>query len=162
MKETFGKRFQRLRKEKGLTQEEIASRVNITAQSVSKWENDLSAPDISILLELAAILGVTTDYLLGNDSIAETTTFSPEATKDVNKLTLRLIVHSDEADVKLNLPLALIKALVVDGHLKLDVGNGALNNIDFNQILELASQGVLGKLMEVSTSDGTEVSIFVE
>ena len=55
--ETFGQRFQRLRKAKNLTQEDIASKIGITAQSVSKWENDLSAPDINILLELADILG---------------------------------------------------------------------------------------------------------
>ena len=39
MKETFGQRFLRLRKEKGLTQDQIAQRVNISPQAVSKWEN---------------------------------------------------------------------------------------------------------------------------
>lgn len=42
MKETFGQRFVRLRKEKGFTQEDIASKINISAQAVSKWENDIS------------------------------------------------------------------------------------------------------------------------
>ena len=66
--ETFGQRFQRLRKAKNLTQEDIASKIGITAQSVSKWENDLSAPDINILLELADILGVSVEELLGRES----------------------------------------------------------------------------------------------
>ena len=55
MKETFGQRFARLRKRQGLKQEEIASKVNISAQAVSKWENDLSAPDIMILPLLSDI-----------------------------------------------------------------------------------------------------------
>ena len=48
MKESFGQRFQRLRKNAGLTQEEVATKLNITPQAVSKWENDASAPDISL------------------------------------------------------------------------------------------------------------------
>ncbi len=40
MNETFGQRFSRLRKNKGFTQEDVATRINITAQAVSKWENE--------------------------------------------------------------------------------------------------------------------------
>ena len=64
-KETMGKRISDLRKRKGMTQEQLAQQVGVTAQAVSKWENDLSCPDISILAQLAEALGVTTDELLG-------------------------------------------------------------------------------------------------
>ena len=64
-KETMGKRISELRKNKGMTQEQLAQQVGVTAQAVSKWENDLSCPDISILTQLAEALGVTTDELLG-------------------------------------------------------------------------------------------------
>ena len=64
-KETMGKRISELRKNKGMTQEQLAQRVGVTAQAVSKWENDLSCPDISILPQLAEALGVTTDERLG-------------------------------------------------------------------------------------------------
>jgi len=64
MKETFGQRFARLRKEKGLTQDDIAGHIGISAQAVSKWENDISSPDISAFADLADLLGVTTDVLL--------------------------------------------------------------------------------------------------
>ena len=59
MIETFGKRFTKLRKEKGLTQEDIADRVNISAQAVSKWENDISMPDITVLILLADIFDIS-------------------------------------------------------------------------------------------------------
>ena len=64
-KETMGKRISNLRKGKGMTQELLAQLLGVTPQAVSKWENDLSCPDISILPQLAEALGVTTDELLG-------------------------------------------------------------------------------------------------
>ena len=64
-KVTMGKRIADLRKQKGMTQEQLANQVGVTAQAVSKWENDLSCPDISVLPQLAEVLGVTTDELLG-------------------------------------------------------------------------------------------------
>ena len=64
-KVTMGRRIADLRKQKGMTQEQLANQVGVTAQAVSKWENDLSCPDISVLPQLAEVLGVTTDELLG-------------------------------------------------------------------------------------------------
>ena len=63
--QTLGKRIAMLRKEKGLTQEQLAEKVGVSAQAVSKWENDVSCPDITLLPLLADILGVTVDELLG-------------------------------------------------------------------------------------------------
>ncbi len=63
--QSIGKRIMQLRKEKGLTQEQLAERMGVTAQAVSKWENDVSCPDISILSKLAEVIGTTTDELLG-------------------------------------------------------------------------------------------------
>ena len=59
--QTMGKRIMQLRKEKGYTQEQLAELCGVSAQAVSKWENDVSCPDISILPQLAELLGVTTD-----------------------------------------------------------------------------------------------------
>ena len=49
----LGFTISKLRKEKGMTQEELAEKVNVSAQAVSKWENDISMPDISVLPVLA-------------------------------------------------------------------------------------------------------------
>lgn len=62
---TIGKRIMALRKERGLTQEQLADKVAVSPQAVSKWENDISCPDISIVPQIASVLGVTTDELLG-------------------------------------------------------------------------------------------------
>lgn len=54
------------RKSLGLTQDQLAEKLGVTAQAVSKWENDQSCPDITMLPKLAAIFGTTTDALLGH------------------------------------------------------------------------------------------------
>lgn len=65
MDETLGKRIVSNRKRLGITQDRLAEQLGVTAQAVSKWENDQSCPDIAILPKLAEIFGITTDELLG-------------------------------------------------------------------------------------------------
>ena len=65
MEQTLGKRIMEHRKRLGLTQDALAEKLGITAQAISKWENDLSCPDITMLPRLAAIFGISTDQLLG-------------------------------------------------------------------------------------------------
>ena len=65
MEQTLGKRIVSHRKRLGLTQDQLAEQLGITAQAVSKWENDQSCPDITMLPRLARIFGTTTDALLG-------------------------------------------------------------------------------------------------
>ena len=63
----FGESVRRLRREKGLTQEQLAARLNVSFQTISKWERDESYPDITMLPVLAGFFGVRTDDLLGID-----------------------------------------------------------------------------------------------
>ena len=55
-----------LRKEKGLTQEELAEKIGVSAQTISKWENGVTLPDILLLPIIADIFGITIDELYGN------------------------------------------------------------------------------------------------
>lgn len=64
MEMTLGKRIAALRKEKELKQDDLAGMLDVSPQAVSKWENDQTCPDISLLPKLARILGVTVDELL--------------------------------------------------------------------------------------------------
>ncbi len=65
MELTLGKRIVQNRKRLGLTQDALAEKLGVTAQAVSKWENDQSCPDITMLPKLAEIFGTSTDALLG-------------------------------------------------------------------------------------------------
>ena len=62
---TLGRRIMSLRKAAGLTQEQLAEKLGVSPQAVSKWENDISCPDISALPLIASIFGVSSDELLG-------------------------------------------------------------------------------------------------
>ena len=68
MEQTLGKRIVQHRKRLGMTQDRLAERLGVTAQAVSKWENDQACPDITMLPKLAEIFGITTDELLGISS----------------------------------------------------------------------------------------------
>ncbi len=65
--------IKKLRKAKGLSQEELAIKLNVVRQTVSKWENGLSVPDSSMLIILADELDITVSGLLG-ETVAEPTT----------------------------------------------------------------------------------------
>ncbi len=162
MNETLGKRLQSLRKKANLTQEEIATRLNITPQAVSKWENDISAPDISLIADIADMLGVSTDELLGKKP--QTVLLSKEERKPIDSLILKIKVLSSEGDkVNVNLPLALVKIFIESGMAMPEInGTDVLKNIDFSQVLLLCEQGLLGKIIDVESADGDIVEIWVE
>lgn len=164
-KETLGQKIANLRKEKGLTQEDLAENLNVSSQAVSKWENDISCPDIMLLPKLADIFGVTVDSLLGCEKEKESVQFVPQKErKNVDDLVMRIVVDSSDGDkVRINLPLALIKIGMDTGASMPQInGNEALQSIDFSKIIEMAENGVLGQLVEVESSDGDTVHIFVE
>ena len=71
MNETIGMIIRRLRKEKNFTQEELAEQLGVTAQAVSKWENGTGMPDISQIVPLATVFGVSTDVLFGRAGIRD-------------------------------------------------------------------------------------------
>lgn len=71
MKETIGMRIQQARKQKAFTQSELADKLYVSAQAVSKWENDQASPDITMLSSLSEILGVTIDYLINGKKESE-------------------------------------------------------------------------------------------
>ncbi|MBR2619914.1 MAG: helix-turn-helix transcriptional regulator, partial [Firmicutes bacterium] len=62
-------RIIRLRKQKGWSQEELAEKLDVSRQSVSKWESSASVPDLTRILQMSELFGVTTDYLLKGDAM---------------------------------------------------------------------------------------------
>ena len=165
-KETFGQRLARLRKERGLTQSELADKLGISAQAVSKWENDQASPDLDIIITLSDIFQITTDELLGKEKPAATVLTDKPTKKDIDKMVLKIKVRDaeDGDNVNINLPLALVRVFVnkEDGKIALLNGNKNLEGIDFRQLIELVEQGVIGELITVDQADGTTVRIVVE
>lgn len=163
---TIGKRIAALRREKELKQDELAEMLNVSPQAVSKWENDQTCPDISLLPRLAEILGVTVDELLtGKKEMQPAVTLVPEENrKAIKDMMLRIVVDSADGDkVHVNLPMSLVQmALEMGMEMPQISGNEAIKNIDLRQILELVRQGAVGNLIDVESADGDMVHIFVE
>ena len=82
-KATFGSFLAQLRREKGMTQRELAADLYVSDKAVSKWERGLSVPDISLLVPLAEILNVTVAELLQGRRVEEEQRFTREETEEL-------------------------------------------------------------------------------
>ena len=166
MEMTIGKRIAALRREKNLKQDDLAQMLEVSPQAVSKWENDQTCPDISLLPKLAKILGVSVDELLsGKQELQPVVTLVPEdQRKDIKDMMLRIVVdYADGDKVRVNLPMALVQLAMEMGMEMPQVsGNDALKDIDWAQVMELVRHGAMGNLVEVESADGDIVRIFVE
>ncbi len=81
---SFPEKLIKLRKEKGMTQEELAFEIGVSRQSVSKWETGEAEPNVSALKAIAGVFDVTLDFLMKEDALP---TFSAEPT--IRKVTLQ-------------------------------------------------------------------------
>ena len=166
MNETIGNRIAKFRKAKSMTQEELASIMGVSSQAVSKWENDASCPDISLLPQLCKTLGVTTDELLTGKS-DEVKLVPAQERKSLDELTMRVNILSSAGDkVKVNLPMTLVKVCMEIG---VEIAPGfmgeqgnALKGIDLSKIVEMVERGLIGKLVEIESADGDTVEVVVE
>ena len=78
----------RLRKKNGLTQEELADKMNVSRQAVSKWEGAQTIPDLEKILQLSTLFGVTTDYLLKDEIEDEELTNDTSADTTVKRISI--------------------------------------------------------------------------
>ncbi len=92
----IGKTIRELRQSRGITQEDFSEALGVSVQTVSRWENGVNAPDLSMLPQLAVYFGVTADYLLGlerNDNMAKliktTETFELASKQEAEEMVLK-------------------------------------------------------------------------
>lgn len=166
MKETIGKRITKFRKAKAMTQEDLAGKLGVSSQAVSKWENDASCPDIGLIPQLCKELGITADELLTGKS-DEVKLVPATERKSLDELVFRVKVDSPDGDrVRVNLPMTLVKiALEVGADIIPSVSGEAgntLKNLDMHKIVDLVERGLVGKLVEVESSNGETVEVVIE
>ena len=89
---TFGEKLQKLRKAQGLSQEELAGRLSVTRQTISKWELDQSTPELALLAQISDIFGITTDYLIKDAPAEAASAQTPAAKKPADRLALFIIL----------------------------------------------------------------------
>lgn len=180
---TLGRRIARLRLEHGMTQERLAGELGVTAQAVSKWENDLSAPDISLLPALAKTFGVSVDQLLGvapivRDVVPVQTAApaepevviepepAPRPDRGGRPHTLHIQVHdgSDGDDVNINVPLGLASMVLGAGKKVPGTVNLNLNNadVDLSLVSEAIKHSEKGAILDADCGNGDHVTITLE
>lgn len=91
----FNENLKELRKSKGFTQEELASKVNVVRQTVSKWEKGLSVPDADSLQRIAEVLDVEVSQLLG--AKLETQENKNEVAEQLARINEQLVIKNRRA-----------------------------------------------------------------
>ena len=164
--ESIGNRITKYRKQKSLTQEALAEKLGVSSQAVSKWENDASCPDISLLPTLCKELGITSDELLTGKT--ETVRMLPEdQRKPLEELVFRIKVDSADGDrIRVNLPMILVKTCM---ELGMDVvpnmggdSGELLKSVDLKKVVDMVEKGLIGKLVEVESADGDTIEVVIE
>ena len=162
---TIGEKINTLRKQRNMTQDELAEKMGVSSQAVSKWEKDLSIPDLPVLLELSDFFHISLDDLVKEKE--DSVQLVPEGQrKDINEMLLRVNVHTVKGDkVRVNLPLALVKiASQMDMEMLQIKGSEVLTTLDLKAIVAMIESGVVGKIVEVESksSEGDIVEVTVE
>ena len=103
----IGKFIADCRKEKGLTQAQLAEKLNITDRAVSKWETGKSMPDSSIMLELSNILGVTVNELLSGERL-EMNNYEEKLSENLIELTKK-----DENNMSKNVVISIVYTITM-------------------------------------------------
>ena len=79
---TFGEKIQKLRKEAGLSQEELACQLGVSRQAVSKWERDSGYPETEKIIHMSRLFNVTLDYLLNEENSRRDQDSAPSRTEE--------------------------------------------------------------------------------
>ncbi len=175
MKQSLGQKLSALRKEHGLTQETVAAWLGVTPQAVSKWENDLSCPDILLLPDLSKLYGVTVDALLGAEIPKKETPANEKAQAArqpdkagvaLDRLFFKVFVNTKAGEqIKVQIPMPVIQGLLKVGFAVPELSNLAgfnLSEIPLEQIFQMVEDGLVGELMILETELGDQVRIVVE
>ena len=96
----------KLRKESGITQQELAERLNVTAKAVSRWETGKGYPDVTVLPEISNIFNVSVNELLNGDRL------SKEEAVEVVEKTVLTVCHQAKADKRRNLRLLITVCII--------------------------------------------------
>ncbi len=163
MSKTIGNNIAKFRKNIGMTQSEMAEKLNVSVQAVSKWENDISYPDLERIGQLAAILNTSAESIInGKEDVAET---KLKSNIDFSKLLLLINVNvkSDKSvDLTLRIPVELFLKARENGTINLLIGEFGedLPESAFDTVFEMVTAGVVGPIANIN-ADNTSVNIEV-
>lgn len=164
----LGKTITEKRKLKGMTQEELAAKLGVSPQAVSKWENNLSCPDITLLPEIAKLFNISVDTLLGVTTSAEENneitdnrekskpkTFCENPEKPFKKASKLLITREYNGKVTtVKVPLGIVR-------FGLNLGGifGGLSGEQANSIENAIRTGLVGEIVSIDGENGEKITV---
>jgi len=158
----IGSNIAALRKEKGITQEELANALGVSAQAVSKWENNSSCPDVSLLTDIADYFGVTVDALLRSGAEEITRADSPSTDNNAaavrgGKRNVRIkVTQPNGKETNVKVPFGVVK-------MGLWVGNVfGLQRDAADKIGALLDDPAAADILSVDGENGEHVTISIE
>lgn len=155
-------KISKLRRDNNMTQEQLAEKLGVTAQSVSKWENGITSPDITLIPAIAKLFNITTDELLGAVSNDQVKKISSITSKEMKELKLKVHIISKDGDkVNVQLPYIFVKTAIHTG-IKIPSISDKIGEIDFESIFECVEMGMLGKVVDIESKDGDIIEVSVE
>ena len=123
----FSENLKALRKARGMTQEELAARLHVVRQTVSKWEKGLSVPDAELLIRLAEVLDTTVGQLLGAD-IPEDGESRNDLADQLARINEQLAIRNRRGRFILRLVLGILAVIVVVNLLLVVLSYGAFQS----------------------------------
>ena len=151
-----------LRKKKGWSQEELAEKLDISRQSVSKWESASSVPDIDKIIQLSRIFGVSTDWLLKDEEETDVVPREEEYKEtDVKVVSMEEAGRFIELERKLAIPRALATALCVLSPIPLILLSG-ISELGNMAITEDMAGGTGVAVLLILLAVGVAVLVFSE
>ena len=147
-----------LRKKKGITQEELANELGVSAQAVSKWENNSSCPDVSLLTKIADYFGVSVDALLRTqeDDIVDLAEEKEDNVKpdDKKNIVIKIMQQNGKENV-IKVPFKFVK-------LGLNIGTMfGLDKDISSKIVTLAESNVTD-IVNIDTEKGEHIEIMLD
>ena len=157
----IGSNIAALRKEKGITQEELANALGVSAQAVSKWENNSSCPDVSLLTVIADYFGVTVDALLRSGAEEITRADPPSTDNNVaavrgGKRNVRIkVTQPNGKETNVKVPFGVVK-------MGLRVNVFGLQRDVADKIGALLDDPAAADILSVDGENGEHVTISIE
>lgn len=153
---SIGKNIAFLRKEKGMTQTELGDLLGVSNQAVSKWESEMTSPDITLLPDIARVLDVSLDGLYSIEKKDEQAEGIDASVKGADEKILNITVKdvSSAVDIKVRIPCEALKSIV----------NGCVDDEDsegIDTLIHMLDGDITGTLVDVDTGE-QKVKIFVE
>lgn len=157
---TIGMNIATRRRASGMTQEQVAEKMNVTAQAVSKWENDQASPDADTLVRLARLFGTSVDDLLTGSNLPAVAETAPE---NIAKRILHITVVNKgegagvpEVNVDLRVPAAVVDAAVSAGEAY------GVSAEEMEIVSQMLGCGVIGDVVNTSSVvDGMETIVTI-